>query len=68
MLKRYCACVCSIGAVSGKRSWHILPNDKPAVDSSINYEIVIFLDPSPGGLTQTHSTFVLGILMIHNYY
>ena len=33
MVKQCCVCGCSKGAVSGKQSWHILPNDKPAVNS-----------------------------------
>ena len=37
MVKQYCVCGCSKGAVSGKRSWHISPNDKPAVNSVNNY-------------------------------
>ena len=36
-VKQYCVCGCSECAVTGQRSRHTLPNDKPAVDSIINY-------------------------------
>ena len=60
---------CSKGAVSGKLSWPILPNDKPDVDSIINnYDLKNhkkpqqYIESIARGLKQMHSAFVLGIL------
>ena len=38
MVKLYCVYGCPKDAVSDKRRWPIFQNDKPAVDSLINYE------------------------------
>ena len=45
MVKQLCARGCFKCAASGKQGWHILPNDKPADDSIINYEFVFDLWP-----------------------
>ena len=52
---------CSEGEISGKQSWIIFPNDKPAVDSIISYETNNNTSITQA-LMQTHPTFILAIL------